>query len=167
MKLKKWALIAEIVGAVAIILSLLFVGIELNDSTRATRSATANQAISTVTGWYATIGNNAQASAVFWNAMADPDSQTPEEWLQFVLNLHGLLLSFQNSYYLAEEGTLDPEVHESITEVLVGVKDQPGFHRFWQQRRSIFFQGFQDYVDEVLASDRVNSEGLYKDTSRQ
>ena len=138
-KLSDIAHIAEIIGAVAIVLSLIFVGIQLNDSTRATRSATANESISTVTAWYSELGHNEQSSALFWNALADPTALTPEEWVQFVFNLHGLMLPFQNSYYLAQEGTLDAEVQQSITEAIVAAKEQPGFHLFWRQRRGIFF----------------------------
>ena len=41
-KLSDYALIAEIISAFAIILSLIFVGFQLSDNAAATRSATAN-----------------------------------------------------------------------------------------------------------------------------
>ena len=40
MKLEKWALIAEIVGAVAIVVTLVFVGLELNRNTNSIRAST-------------------------------------------------------------------------------------------------------------------------------
>ncbi len=77
--------------------------------------------------------------------------------------VHGLFLAFQNSYYLARENTLDDRINPSLTEVIVGVKDQPGFQLFWRQRKAIFFPEFQDYVDTAMSSDRRVSEGVYKD----
>ncbi len=74
-----------------------------------------------------------------------------------------MFLAFQNSYYLAREGTLDDRINQSLTEVIVGVKDQPGFQLFWRQRKAIFFPEFQDYVDTAMSADRRVSEGLYKD----
>lgn len=62
--------------------------------------------------------------------MGQPDALTPEEWFQFVISVHALMLSFQNSCYLVREGTLDPEVHASITEAMIATKDQQGFIRF-------------------------------------
>jgi hypothetical protein len=79
------------------------------------------------------------------------------------MNLHGLFLIFQNTYYLANEGTLETQIQYRLTEAIAGVKDQPGLRLFWKQRRSIFLKGFQEYVDSILASDRKNSEGLYSD----
>jgi hypothetical protein len=97
-----------------------------------------------------------------YNALAEPEARTPEEWVQFVYNLHALLLAFQNSFYLAKEGTLDERINHSFTEVLVSINDQPGFLKYWQQRKSFFLPEFQDYVNTTISSDRRASDGLYK-----
>jgi len=45
LKLTDWASVAEILGAFAIVVSLLFVGFQINDSNRETRAATAQSAL--------------------------------------------------------------------------------------------------------------------------
>lgn len=161
LKLSECAQIAEIIGAFVIVLSLVFVGVQLNENAKATRSATANATIASMSSWYAGNGQNEQASANLLNAMGKPDEQTHEEWFQFVINFHAFMLNAQNSYYLVGEGTLDLKIRDSLTAVFAGVKDQPGFHRYWAQRRSIFSPEFQNYVDTILASEQVTSEGLW------
>lgn len=161
-KLKKIALILEILGGVAILISLIFVGIQLKANTKATRSSTATATIGTMTDWYVTMGTNAEASASFWRFLANPESMTKEEQLQHIYNLHGLFLTFQNSYYLAKEETLDERIPESLNQVVIGVKDQPGFQLFWKARKSIFFKEYRDYVDEILNSKKNVSRGVYK-----
>lgn len=161
--LSEFAQVAEIISAFAIVLSLIFVGVQLSDNAKATRSATANATIASMSSWYTANGQSEQASALFLNGIENPDAQTREQWFQFVMNFHALFLNFQNSFYLVEEGTLDHEIRDSLTAVIAGVKDQPGFHRYWEQRRDIFFPEFQTYVDEILASEQVNSKGLYRD----
>ena len=162
-KLSEYAQIAEIISAFAIILSLIFVGFQLRDNAKATRSATANTTIASMSAWYAGMGQNSEASALFMNVTENPDVHTREQWYQYVMNMHALMLNFQNSFYLAEEGTLDHEIRDSLTAVIAAVKNQPGFHRYWEQRRDIFFPKFQKYVDEILASEQVNSKGLYRE----
>ena len=49
--LSKEALI-ETIGLTAVVLTLLFVGLEVNESTRATRSATAADTTGTIAEWY-------------------------------------------------------------------------------------------------------------------
>ena len=162
-KLSDYALVAEIISAVAIVLSLIFVGFQLNFNSKATRSATANASVSTMSSWYADLGRDEQAAAIFLGAMGNPDDQTPEHWLQYVFTLHGAMLNFQNSYYLVEEGTLNFEIRDSLTVAINAIKDQPGFLLYWKQRRAIFNPEFQIYVDNIIASEEVNSKGIYKE----
>lgn len=161
-KLSKIALVAEIISAFAIVLSLFFVGFQLSNNARATRSATANSSIASISTWYADLGRDEHASAIFLSAMGSPDDQTPEHWFQFVFTLHAVMLNFQNSVYLVDQGTLDKEIRDSVTDSLLAIKDQPGFLLYWDQRKSIFFPEFQGYVDGIISSEQVNSEGVYK-----
>ena len=98
--------------------------------------------------------------------MTDPESITAVQRFQAIMNLHGILLTWQNSYYLVKEGTLDKNVHESLLEIINGVKNNPGFHIFWEARKSIFLKEFQEYVEEIMSSDKLNSIGVY-DTMKE
>ncbi len=161
-KLQKISIVTEVVGAVAIVISLIFVGIQFTENTKATKSATAASTVATISSWYTEMGNNQQSSSLFYNFMANPDSLTSEERFQVIISLHGLFLTFQNSFYLSQQGTLDSHIEESITKAAVGVKDQPGFRLFWKLRRELFFPEFQKHIDDIVNTDIEISEGLYK-----
>jgi len=161
-KLKDIALVAEILGGIAILISLIFVGIQLNENTRETRSASATATISAMASWYADIGNNQQSSMLFYKFLAEPDSIPKAEKVQAIYNLHSMFLIFQNGYYLVKEGTLDPQILESLTVVIKGVRDQPGMIYYWNTRKTIFFEEFRGYVDEILETTDPISEGIYE-----
>ena len=158
------ASIAEVIGAVAIVISLIYVGVQVTDSTRAVRSATANETASALSSWYAQLGNNLQASQVFIDGMTSPESLSREELFQFVVQFHGLFLEYQAAYYLSQEGTLDVELQEAITNTLLGVRDQPGFALYWGQRRGLFKSDFRGYVDDLLTGGTTNidMERIYR-----
>lgn len=120
------------------------------------------ESIATMSSWYSEMGGNEQASYLFWNFMATPDSLSQQSRFQGIMSIHSLFLSFQNSYYLVQEGTLDVRIHKTMTETIIGVKDQSGFQLFWKTRRSLFYTEFQNYVDQILKSDKEISRGLYK-----
>ena len=166
-RLQKISIITEIIGAIAIVISLIFVGVQFTENTKATKSATAASTVATISSWYFDMGNNQQSSSLFWNFMADPDSLTSEERFQVIINLHGLFLTFQNSYYLSQEGTLDSRIEESITKAAIGVKDQPGFRLFWKLRRELFFPEFQKHIDKIVGVDIGISKGMYKSVEGQ
>jgi len=64
LKLAEWASIAEIIGAVAVIVSLIYVGLQVNDNTAAVRSAAANDASVAMQVWYLEMGSNRDAGYV-------------------------------------------------------------------------------------------------------
>ena len=160
-RLPELAHVAEIVSAVAIVISLLYLGIQVNGSTRAVRSAATNDAATAVQSWYMAIGSSEQTSRLWFHGVTDPDSLSREELFQFVMMTHAVMLGFQNSFNLAEQGALDVEIRESINKTVVSVKDQPGFELYWRLRGPLFGQDFRDYIDELLRGAPVESAELY------
>ena len=163
LKLERISIFVEIIGGIAILISLVFVGIQLQENTKATRSATATATIETMTNWYVSMGTNKETSESFYRFLADPESMTKQERLQHIYNFHGLFLAFQNSYYLSLEGTLDDRIPTSLNQVIFGVKDQPGFKLYWRSRKSIFFEEYRNYVDDLLNSTDLVSDGIYSE----
>jgi hypothetical protein len=163
-KLSELASIAEVIGAIAIVVSLIYVGVQVNDSTRAVRSATAYETSAALSSWYSQLGNSQQGSEIFWRGMTNPESLTSEETFQFIVNVHGIFWLYQAAYYLAEEGTLDEELRDSVINTLLGLRELPGFRLYWEQRRDLFKADFRRTVDEMLASGATNRnfESLYR-----
>ncbi|QBA63970.1 hypothetical protein [Muriicola soli] len=166
--LKKIAIITEIIGGIAIIVSLIFVGFQFRENTIATKSATANSANGMTVDWYTATGNSAQSSQLMWDYLKDPKSiKSTGEIYQATILIHGLILSFQNSYYLTNQGTLDQNVQESLTAAIRAVKEQPGWQEYWQNRKSLFFVEFRDYVDLIMNSESEVSEGIYENLKKE
>jgi len=161
--LKKTALITEIIGGIALFISLIFVGVQFRENTIATKSATANAANAITVSWYNEAGNSAQSSQLLWDYIKDPKSiTTGAEKFQATILMHGLILSFQNNYYLASEGTLDQDVQKSLTASISAIKNQPGWQEYWENRESHFFVEFRDYMNSILTSEFEVDEGIYE-----
>lgn len=155
----QWLL--EVIGASAVIISLILVVLELNESTKATRAATSSGASQAMMQWYNEIGVNADASDVFVRFIQDPDKLTQSQRVQGVFMLHGAMLIFQNSYFLANEGMLDMSIHQTILEAIVPIKGAPGFVLYWEQRQAFFSPEFQGYIQELRKVERTTSHSLY------
>jgi len=165
LKLAEYANLAEIVGAFAVVISLIYVGAQVNDSASAVRAASANDVNVALQNWYLEIGTNQQTSELFYEALTSEEALSNEEEFQFLMILHGAFLAFQNSYLQAEEGTIDTELREAITAALVGIKQLPGMRRYWRQRKSYLHSGFADYVDQLLEQDVEVSVDIYRSSN--
>lgn len=167
LKLPELANLAEIIGAFAVVISLVYVGIQVNDSAGAVRAASANDANVALQNWYLQIGSDQQTSALFYEALTSEEALSDQEEFQFLMMLHGAFLAFQNSYLLAEEGTIDSELREAITAAILGVNALPGMKRYWRQRRSYLHSGFADYVDQLLLQETEVSVDIYRSSEAE
>ena len=162
LKLTELASIAEIIGAFAVVISLIYVGVQVNDSAGAVRSASANDANVALQSWYMQIGSDQQTSELFYEALTSEEALSNQEEFQFLMMFHGIFLAFQNGFLLAEEGTIDVELREGLTSVILGVKELPGMRRYWRQRRSYLHPEFAEYVDQLLTQETDGSVDIYR-----
>ena len=157
--------VIEAVGLAAVVLSLVFVGLEVNESTRATRSATAAETTATIAEWYTALGSDLQASSVLRRFVTDPQSVTIEEQYQAVMNIHALMLIMQSSFYLEEEGTLSPQIHRSVTKAMTS---EPGIEYYWEQRKPIFVnEDFIAFMEQLFEDGYTHSQDFYRPPDEQ
>ena len=150
----------EAISAAAVIVSLVFVGLQINESTRATRSSTAAETTATIADWYASLGSDQQVSTVIRKFLSDPGSLTIEEQYQAVMRVHALMLILQSSFYLEEEGTLSPILRHSMTKAIL---PNAGMRFYWEQRKAIFVnEDFVTFVDQALSGEGTHSQYFYK-----
>ena len=162
-KLKLWSKVAEIIGSIGIIISLIFVAIQYKKNSLALETSTVNSVNTNIANWYSYMGDDLSVSRVFSKFFEEPKILTPEERFQAIMKLHSLFLHLQNAYYLEKKGVLDPSIRRSITYVFFSGKEKPGFKYFWKIRKDIFTEEFQKFVDNIIQSEPdSNIEKLYE-----
>lgn len=160
--LEQLAFVAEIVGTIAVIASLLYLSVQVKDGTRASRSAAITDATAAVQALYAELGTNSKASQLFFNGLLDPESLSREAQFQFLMLLHGFFLGFQRNFFLAQEGTLNEELRDSIGTAIIAVNHLPGIDFYWRQRKSFFQPEFVAWTEELLRRESISDMEVYK-----
>jgi predicted phage tail protein len=160
--LQDWANLAEIIGNAAIIISLVFVGLQISDNTREMRSAAAHNATVALQAWYVEVGTNEQAAQVFRKGMSDPTTLSKDEALQFLMNVHSALIAYQSVYFLGTEGTLDASLNQAMFATMGASVTTPGFKWYWRQRSNAFTPEFQDFVEQIIESDPEGGSEIYR-----
>ena len=164
MKLNKIALLAEIISAFAIVVSLIYVAIQVNDSSKAARSSAAADATLSIQSWYMEIGSNRQTSDLWYDVMTTGKPKSKHDEFQFIMMTHAVFIAFQNSFYLSQEGTLNIELRESIGAAVIAVKDLPGFKFYWKQRKDFFNKGYVDWIEGLSRREKMDDLEVYDNT---
>jgi hypothetical protein len=141
---------AEVISAVAIVFSLVYVGIQVADNTSATRSASASHANTEFIDWYTHISSDPEIVDVWYRGVREPENLTDQEFLRFIFLVHIIMLQYQNNYYLVEEGTLEKKVLDSITLTLTTIKGSSGFDRYWNLRKQLFYPEYRAFIEELM-----------------
>ena len=108
LRLSEWASIAEVIGAVAVVLSLVYVGLEINDNTAEVREANRQQLVNrsfNATGRVATSPELAEA----FHKVAAGEELGGQEAVQYAFFVRSLLYDIQEAYLLHREERLSDE----------------------------------------------------------
>ena len=66
--------VGEIVGAIAVIATLIYLAVQIKESAQASRSAAVTDATTPMLSFYQELGSNPQTSELFLEGMTNPDS---------------------------------------------------------------------------------------------
>ena len=142
------AAIGEIVGASAVVISLVYLASQIRSQNRESRAASVHQVID---GYRSSIAALLEPEmAELWVlAISDYGSLTESQRLRFVVYLTGALRSFEDAYFQWREGRLEAEIWHGLITPLIDLKSTSAFERFWEIRRHHFRPDFADYLDTL------------------
>lgn len=166
--MKRWSArnVAEGIGIVGVIGSLIFVGGELRQNAIATRAATNAEVSFAFVELNLMLASNPELARVFAEH-ADDAAAAPRDAQILMLGFwRALFHIWSNAHRQHLNDTLDPAIYESVVQEIstyaVGamethenaelVQRQALMNWAWQNERFIYNQEFQDFVDEILGS---------------
>ena len=145
--LGEFSQIADIVAAVAVVMSLVYVGIGLRDNTSAVRSASA-QAV-TDTSLDILFGQATNADLARIRTVGDDDylALTEDEKYRYYLLYRPIWLAWQNVYLQQELGVIDPKLWGTYERVICSTMSKPGVQNSWPIHSSVLDPGFVALVE--------------------
>ncbi len=150
MPLDQIANIADISAATLVVVSLIYVGIQIRQNTRAVRGSTLQVNTDFWGALFLRLAEPEMAAAYAAGMAGQPDIK-PAHYTQFFFICRAMFLGFENQYYQFRQGILDHAIYfgyeRSIqTQLLVF----PGFRVCWQQNRAVFSPVFVAHVDSMI-----------------
>jgi hypothetical protein len=140
--------VGEILGALAVFCSLIYLAIQIRNQNLESRSASVHQ----VLGSYKTTISSlleGEMATIWVKGVNDFDSLTEAERLRFVAYLTTAIKTFEDAYYQWQQGRLEADIWDALLAPLKDVKSTAAFNRFWLMRRHHFRPEFSDYIDAL------------------
>jgi len=150
MTLEQYANLFEIFGGAIVIVTLIFLLIQLRQNTHALKSATVLGSHNTTLAVYGMLMEDSMIK-VLVKGMPKPSDLTPEEKAKFHAFWTATLQNYQQTFFQIRAGTYDEDLYDGWWQVLRDNFMSPGFELHWKQRKFILSRDFQEFVEkEVL-----------------
>lgn len=148
MKIKKAAAIAEIVSAIAVVISLIYVGYELRQNTAAVKS-TAYQSIHDAEDlFWQSVSDDAELSSIWDAGLAGGlEVLDPRQRSQFSVTVRRLIYLYQNVQYQRRKGVVDDELWHAWLASLDGHLAMSGFNDVLDDVRPHLSDPFNELID--------------------
>lgn len=143
--------LAESLGALAVVISLVYLAYQIRQNTHAMRLAEYDSRATAFREIVTNIGRSAESARIFLEGGRDLDALSDVDNVQFVTMMNSAFTTFENFHYKTQQGMVDEQMSESWRNGLHAYLAMPGVHRYWEYQRTMYTKRFQAYVDREIA----------------
>lgn len=150
--LSDFAIISQIVGVLAVIASLIFVGLEIRHNTITARAATLQSNAMYWQDFFAMVGDPKYGKS-YAKGAAGRDDLTGEEFGQFFFMCRAIFMGCENQHYQYRKGMIEADAYAGYAATIrEQIASQPGVRAMWSLVRHTYGTDFQNFLDKQIAS---------------
>ncbi len=147
LKLSEWANVAEILASVVIVASLAYVGLEINQNTKALQNESYQYVLTTLAEGQNILATDKDFHRVFSTGERSPSDLSDEEWARFAIFVLVRWSAWEYLYMMKQEDSISPVAWTAFDpgfRVLVCMR---GHRRFFEERSLFFAPQFIAYLE--------------------
>ena len=159
--------IGEMISAVAVVVSLIYLAFQIrqntnqiDQNTEAARATAFDSSMAQLGAARQAILENEDVAQIYYEGSIDPDSLSDHDRLRYRLIVHNILSSIWNVQTQAKVGGLATETWEAQLMILKRMMSSKGVRWFWSNYRGEFGETFQKEVAGILSTEGDPSNPL-------
>lgn len=141
---------AEIIGAIAVVVGLLFVGLEIRANTVAQQFSATQTLVSEYNTAVSSI-NDGEFVCIYIRAGNDFEGLSQANKIRFSILMQPVFRTFEQLHYSSLQGTIDSNVYSGFQQQFAAMMQLPGNRQYWSARGNWFGPVFQEYVRDVIS----------------
>ena len=149
MTLEHFANLFEIIGGAIVVITLIFLVIQMRQNTHTLRSSTVLGSHNTTLTVYGMMLQDSTME-VLCKGMPKPSELTSVEKARFHAFWTATLQNYQQTYFQIQAGTYEKNLYDGWWQVLRDNFLSPGFQQHWEQRKFILSPEFQEFVEQEV-----------------
>lgn len=143
--------VGEVVGAIAVVATLVYLTIQLRQNTQSVQNSAWQAIIRVLTDLDVTEATDPQLSTFIRVAEADPGELSEDQYWKFTKIAEARLGTFEYAYLATNRGTIEYYYWEAIRPYAEHYMLKPGYRRFWSEAaEAIYHPEFISYINSVI-----------------
>ena len=138
--------VGEVVGAAGVILSLLYLAVQIRGEARAKRAAAVHDQSDAFRDFLQTLANNEELAAIYLRGLRDFSSLKDADLVRFHSALGFLFRVFDEAFFQWKEGTLDAHVWHGFDAPMADMLAYPGVRDWWSTRCHWYSAPFREHI---------------------
>jgi hypothetical protein len=148
--LQSLANIGEIIGAITVVLSLIYLAIQIRQSTQAQRTENYSRALDRLAAMQSSLSQDDQFSLIFSKGVLDTTKLTPQERFRFTWSLYEAFGAFEFMFHASKTDAIPEEVWRRWSAAVAWWLTFPGVQNWWSSRPIPFTDSFTSFVESLL-----------------
>jgi hypothetical protein len=144
--------IGQTISAIAVVLSLIYVGLQIRQNTKATRMSAAHSFLDTQNAYVGLINQSGALADILGRGADGLSNLQRGEVIQFSAFHDQAFSSFQTFFTEWKDGMLDDRLWGSHKHAMADLMVHPGVQTWWSNRKHWYDSTFQAYVDETASA---------------
>src|SRR6185436_18339495 len=154
--------IAQMIGSVAVVFSVLYLAIQVHQSTRIAKVAAQDAAATALREVTKPFAENSELARIWRIGLENLKELTPEEQARFFHSTYQFLKAFETIHSHHVFGLMDDQTWQGWCGLLRHYIGSPGIEHYWRLRRELFAERFQQFVATLEpAKDRRTVGNLF------
>ena len=152
--------VAEAIGALGVIASLLYLATQVRSSTRASAVGAKLESTRLLNDFVENLIQKPELNDLFLRGLADPGSLSKSDYYRFSNMALKAFWFFSAGYFQYRMGTLTEDDWYETQAVLHYWLDRPGGQAWWKKLgRASFGENFREFVDAEIAALNARAKG--------
>jgi hypothetical protein len=139
--------LSQIIAAFAVVASLLFVALEVRNSTRESRHRAGEEAYQKLRAVQLEVAGNADLARIWANGIHDFSALESLDRTRFLLLTHVLFKNWESVFLAHVDGRVSHELSESTEVMAVDLLGYAGVQAAWSARKRYFHRAFRAHLD--------------------